>query len=108
MTTNDARLESFRAMVARNPDNVLARFGLANEAAKAGLLEEALENYRAYLASYDDEGNGWARVAELLEKLGRIDEAKDALRKGIAASHRFGHPSMMADLELKLDDLDSR
>ena len=108
MTTNDDRLATFRAMVARDPGNVLARFGLANEAAKSGLLDEALEHYRAYLASYDDEGNGWARVADLLEKLGRVDEAKDALRRGIEASHRFGHPSMRADLETKLDELDNR
>jgi len=32
-----SKLETFRAMVAKNPDNVLARFGLANEAMKAGL-----------------------------------------------------------------------
>lgn len=108
MTADDSRLETFRAMVAKHPENVLARFGLANEAAKAGLLEEALENYRAYLESYDDEGNGWARVAEILEKLGRDEEARDALRKGIEASRRFGHPSMMGELESKLEDLESR
>lgn len=41
---SDSRLEAFRAMVAKNPDNVLARFGLANEAAKAGSLAEAVEH----------------------------------------------------------------
>lgn len=106
MSTGKARLDTFRAMVAKNPDNALARFGLANEAAKEGLFEEALEHYEEYLRRYDDEGNGWARAAELFEKLGRIDDAKDALRKGIAAAHRFGHPSMMSELELKLEELE--
>lgn len=101
----NSRLETFRTMVARNPNNVLARFGLANEALKENLLDEALENYRAYLAGYDDEGNGWARLADVLERKGQIEEAKDALRKGIEASHRFGHPGMMAELEEKLESL---
>ena len=102
---SNPKLDAFRAMVVKNPGNVLARFGLANEAVKENLLEEALENYRAYLAGYDDEGNGWSRVADVLERLGRTDEAKDALRKGIDAAHRFGHPSLMSELEEKLGDL---
>ena len=66
------RLDTFRQMVARDPANPLARFGLANEALKAGLYEEA----------------------------------REALRRGIAASHRFGHPSMAADFEARLEELD--
>lgn len=102
----DAKLETFRQMVARNPGNPLARFGLANEALKAGLHEEARENLVAYLASYEDEGNGYGRLAEALERLGRIDEARAALRDGIAASHRFGHPGMAAEFEARLEELE--
>lgn len=99
----DSRLDTFRAMVARNPQNALARFGLANEATKAGLLEEALEHYRAYVSMHDDEGNAFGRMAEILERLGRPAEARDALRKGIEAARRFGHPSMAAEFEQQLD-----
>ena len=107
MTTpaDDTRLRTFRAMVEKNPENALARFGLANEAAKAGFDDEALANYQAYLARYDDEGNGWARVGELLARMGRRDEAVDALKQGIAASYRFGHSGMAAELEEKLEEL---
>ncbi len=101
----NARLETFRTMVAKNPENVLARFGLANEAAKEGLLDEAVEQYQAYLAVYDDEGNGWARLADVLLRRGQTDDAKVALRNGIAAAQRFGHNGLMADLEEKLDEL---
>ena len=101
----DDKLETFRRMVARTPDNALARFGLANEALKAGLFEEAREHLEVYLARYDDEGNGWGRLAECLEKTGREEEAKAALRKGIDASYRFGHPGMAAELEERLEAL---
>lgn len=103
--TTPSRLDAFRAMVAKNPDNVLARFGLANEAAKAGLHEEALEHYTVYLARYDDEGNGWQRIAESYDQLGRLDAARDALRRGIEASNRFGHTGMTAELEDRLESL---
>ena len=101
-----SRLDSFRQMVSKNPANVLARFGLANEALKEGLYEEARENLEAYLASYDDEGNGYGRLAEALEKLGRTDDARAALRRGIAASHRFGHPGRASEFEARLEEMD--
>jgi predicted Zn-dependent protease len=102
----DNRLDTFRAMIAKNPGNVLARFGLANEAAKAGLWAEAAEHYAAYLAQYDDEGNGWQRMAEALMRLGRRDEARAAFQRGVEASRRFGHTGMAADIEAELEALD--
>lgn len=103
--TTDARLQTFRQMVERDPENPLARFGLANEALKAGLYEEAREQLEAYLARADDEGNAYGRLADALEKLGRTEEARGALERGIAASRRFGHPSMAAEFEERLEEL---
>ena len=101
-----SRLDVFRQMVAKNPNNPLARFGLANEALKAQQYDEAREQLEVYLTQYDDEGNGYGRLAEALEKLGRVDEAREALRKGIAASHRFGHPGMASEFEARLEELE--
>lgn len=100
------RLETFRAMVEKNPANLNARFGLANEAQKAGLLDEALEHYRAYLAGADDEGAGYGRVADILAQLGRTEEAREMLRKGIDAGRRFGHPGMVGEYEMKLEEME--
>lgn len=93
-----------RAMVERAPDNALARFGLANELLKAGAWAEAAEQLEVYLARYDDEGNGWGRLAEAYAHLGRADDAREALRKGVAASYRFGHAGMAAELEERLEE----
>ncbi|GLC24117.1 tetratricopeptide repeat protein [Roseisolibacter agri] len=101
-----SRVDTFRAMVAQHPENALARFGLANELLKARLWDEAVEHLRIYLGKYDDEGNGWGRLAEALLALDRADEARDALQKGIAASHRFGHVGMANELEARLEELD--
>lgn len=101
-----SRLDTMRAMVAKSPSNALARFGLATEALKAQLYDEAVEHLRVYLDSHADEGNGYGRLAEALVKLGRVDEARDALRQGIEASGRFGHPGMVNEFEARLDELE--
>jgi predicted Zn-dependent protease len=102
------RLETMRAMVAKNPANPLARFGLANEALKAQLYEEAAENLRLYLGAHADEGNGYGRLAEALIHLGRTEEARAALREGIEASQRYGHPSMANEFEARLEELEDQ
>ena len=92
-------------MVANNPGNPLAHFGLANEAMKEGLWDEARAHYEAYLAAHDDEGNAYGRLAEAYERLGRNEDARAALHKGIGAANRFGHPGMAQELEMRLDEL---
>lgn len=93
-------------MVAKHPSNALARFGLANEALKERLYDEAAEHLRVYLDTHADEGNGYGRLAEALVQLDRVDEARDALRRGIEASRRFGHPGMVNEFEARLDELE--
>jgi predicted Zn-dependent protease len=102
-----SRLDAFRQMVAKNPNNALAQYGLANEAMKEGSYQEAADHYAAYLAAYDDEGNGYGRYAEALVELGQLAAAQEALQSGIAAAQRFGHPSMASELEARLESLTS-
>lgn len=103
MTTS--RIDALRAMVAKNPANVAARYGLANEALKAGLHAEARDHLQAYLAATDDEGAGYGQLAEALAALGDEEGARAALRRGIAAAERYHHASLAADLGARLDDL---
>lgn len=103
---NRDRLETFRTMVARQPDHAMARFGLATELAKAGEHADAIEHFALYLASHDDEGNGWMRYAESLHALGRTDEARDAIARGIDAAGRYQHVGLVGDLEALLESFD--
>ncbi|HUO52040.1 MAG TPA: tetratricopeptide repeat protein [Gemmatimonadaceae bacterium] len=97
-----SRLDAFRRMVEKSPNNALARFGLANEALKAGDHALAAEQLTAYLALYDDEGNGWLRLGDCLSALGRRDESRAAYEKGIAAAERYGHSGMAEELRARL------
>lgn len=106
MTNTNPRLETFRAMVAKSPGNPLARFGLANELLKAEIWDEAVTQLEAYLGAYDDEGNGYGRLAQALHALGRVGEAREALDRGIAAAHRFGHAGLANELAARIDELE--
>ena len=100
------RLATIRAMAAKQPDNPLARFGLANELLKAGLHAEAEAELAAYLARHDDEGNGWLRYADTLKTLDREEDARAAIAKGIMAATRFGHGTLVGEMEARIEEWD--
>ena len=102
----EARIEIFKKMLVDDPKNTTVRFGLANEFLKLSRFEDAANELQRYLADTDDQGAAYGKLAQALDKLGRTDEAREAYRKGIAASNRHGHPGMASEFELALADLD--
>lgn len=101
-----SRAEALERMLAGRPDDARLRFGLALEYLGAGRLEDGVRELRAYLDASEDEGNAWGRLALALSDLGRLDEAKDAFRKGIEAAERHGHPTMAEEFAAELEGLD--
>jgi len=101
----ESRIQLFKKMLKDDPNNTTVRFGLANELLKLDRLEEATEELRTYLGQSDDQGNGYGKLAQTLERLGRIDEAREAYQQGIAAATRHGHPGMAQEFEMALADL---
>jgi len=93
-------------MVRRNPTNAAARFGLANELMKAQLWDEAGEHLREYLTSHEDEGNGWGRLADILERQGDTAAAREALETGARKATQHGHPSLASEFEMRIEELD--
>jgi len=92
-------------MLAENPQNSFARYGLAMEFAKGGDLEGAvaefgklLEHNPAYAAAYFHGG-------QALEKLGRLEEARAMYEKGIEVTGRSGDHHTQSELQAALDML---
>ena len=103
---SNSKIETLKALVEKNPDNPLGRYGLANEYLKLDMYEEAIEQIEAYLKLKDDQGAVYRMLGEALLKLGRKEEAKEAYKKGIEAAHRHGHPGMAAEFEETLELID--
>ncbi len=103
---SDSKIETLKALVLKNPNNPLGRYGLANEYLKSEMYEEAIEEIEAYLKLKEDQGAVYRMLGEALLKLGRKEEAKEAYRKGIEAAQSHSHPGMAAEFEETLELID--
>jgi tetratricopeptide (TPR) repeat protein len=102
-----SRVESLLAMRERNPGDVRVLFALAMEYEKADRWNDVVDVLTEYLATADDQGNAWGRLGNALLRLDRTDEALVALKRGLEAASRHGHPGMAAEFEERLADLDA-
>jgi tetratricopeptide (TPR) repeat protein len=98
----DSRLDLLKNMVAQNPADSFARYGLAMECARTGNLEQAMEEYRALLALNPDYAAAYYHGGQTLEKLGRPDEARALYRQGIETTTRTGDLHTRSELEAAL------
>jgi tetratricopeptide (TPR) repeat protein len=103
------RIEYFERMLANNPDNPTGLLALANEYQKAGRYEDEAAVLERYVSVHaDDEGNAYARLGDVLSRLGRKDEARAAYERGVRQAEKFGHEGMAEDLRLAITQLGER
>jgi predicted Zn-dependent protease len=100
-------IEEFEAFLASEPGNAMVRYILANEYFKAGRNAQAVEQLEAYLRLQEDEGAAYRMLAQALDRLGRIDEARRAYESGIRQAMRHGHPGMAEEFREALEELPS-
>jgi predicted Zn-dependent protease len=99
------RINYFERMLADNPDNPTGLLALANEYRKVERYEDEAAVLERYVVSHEDEGNAWARLGEVLQRLGREDEARSAYERGVQQAEKFGHSGMAEDLRLAIIQL---
>jgi tetratricopeptide (TPR) repeat protein len=101
MTNN--RLDILRGMVASNPTDSFARYGLAMECMKTGALQEAVEQFRKLLELNARYPAAYYHGGQALEKLGKIDEARELYQKGIEITTAMGDFHTRSELQAALD-----
>jgi tetratricopeptide (TPR) repeat protein len=99
------RLEILKEMVARNPNDSFARYGLATEYKNAGDLEKAAAEFQGLMDANPDYAAAYFHCGQTLEKLGRIDEARAVYRRGIGVTARSGDAHTRSELEAALEIL---
>lgn len=92
-------------MVAQDPKNAFARYGLAMEFVNTGHPEMAIAEFRKLLEDNPDYAAGYFHAGRTLEGLGRIDEAREVYEKGIAVTTRTGDGHTRSELQAALDIL---
>ena len=100
MATN--RLESLKQMVAQDPENSFARYGLAMELMNSNLPGEAIAEFKTLLAKDDTYVAGYYHGGQALEKLGNIEEARAVYEKGIEACLKKGDAHTRSEIEAAL------
>jgi tetratricopeptide (TPR) repeat protein len=103
MTNN--RIDILRGMVASNPSDTFARYGLAMEYVKAGQLEQAVDEFDHLLLAHPHYAAAYFHGGQSLEKLGRIDDARAMYRKGIEVTTETGDDHTRSELQAALDIL---
>jgi tetratricopeptide (TPR) repeat protein len=100
------RIEYFERLLADNPDNPTGLLALANEYDKAGRYQDEATVLERYVSFHsDDEGNAYARLGDVLSRLGRKDEARTADETGVRQAERYGHSGMAEELRLAIVQL---
>ncbi len=100
-----SRIAALKAILALNPKDVTAHYMLGNEYFKAQMYDEAVTTLRQYLAVADDEGAVYRMLAQSLERLGSLEQARQAYRDGLAAATRHGHQPLIEEYTRALQDL---
>lgn len=100
-----SRLETLKSMVAQNPADSFARYGLAMEYGNLGQLEDAVAEYRALLAVNPDYAAAYYHGGRTLEKMGELDQARALYEKGIEVTSRTGDAHTRSELQAALDML---
>ena len=100
------KIATLTEILAQDPTNAFARYGLAMEHASQGNVDMSLQEFQRLLADHPDYTAGYFMAAQTLAKAGRTDEAKSRLNEGIASAHRTGNAHALSEMQAMLDDLE--
>jgi predicted Zn-dependent protease len=93
-------------ILAQNPNDAFARYGLAMELANQNQTDAAITEFDRLLSAHPDYTAGYFMEAQTLVKAGRGEEAKVRLSEGIASARRTGNQHALNEMEALLAELE--
>jgi predicted Zn-dependent protease len=100
------RIALLNEVLAENPSDAFARYGLAMEYSNSGEIDRALEEFGRLLATHPDYTAGYFMAAQTLAKAERTDEARKMLVDGIASAKKTGNGHAQSEMEGMLAELE--
>ena len=101
----ETRRAKIEAMLADEPQDVFLRYSLALELQKEGQHDASLSGLRALMADAPPYVPAFFMAAQQLVSLGRVDEARGALRDGIEEARRQGNLHAASEMAEMLSSL---
>ena len=96
------RIQLLEEILAQDPSSKLARYGLAMEYVNTGEWARAIPEFEAVLKTDPAYSAAYYHGGQTLEKMGRLDDAREFYRRGIAATR---DPHALGELEAALSIL---
>jgi predicted Zn-dependent protease len=100
------RIALLSEVLAQNPADAFARYGLAMEYSNSGEVERALEEFGKLLTAHPDYTAGYFMAAQTLAKAERTAEARKMLVQGIVSAKKTGNHHAQAEMEGILAELE--
>ncbi len=99
------RVQFLRQALEATPDDPFTRYALAVDLANRGQKEEAWQHFEHLLAHHPDYSATYYPASMFLLKLGRSEDARETLVKGIEVTGRQGNSHAQKQLQAALDML---
>jgi predicted Zn-dependent protease len=100
------KLAALREILAMDPKNSFARYGVAMELAGRGETDAAVAEFATLLENDPDYTAGYFMAAQTLQNVGRTAAAIERLHAGIASAKRTGNNHALSEMQAMLDELD--
>lgn len=100
------KITGLREILALDPKNSFARYGVAMELAGQGQTDEALKEFDTLLASDPDYTAAYFMAAQTLANAGQRPAAIERLKAGILCAQRTGNHHALSEMQGMLDELD--
>jgi predicted Zn-dependent protease len=100
------KIAGLREILALDPKNSFARYGVAMELAKGGDVSAALAEFDTLLANDPEYTAGYFMAAQTLAAGGRTAEAIERLKAGIECAEHCGNRHAASEVQAMLDELD--
>ncbi len=99
------RIATFQSFIAKSPGDPFPRYGLAMEHKTRGELDLAWVAFQELLGGFPDYVPTYLMAGGTLAGLGRVGEAADVYRRGIAAAIQKHDSHARGELESALAEL---
>ena len=99
------KIQRLKEILALDPKNSFARYGIAMELVSRGDTAEALAEFDVLLSNAPDYTPGYFMAAQTLASAERVEEAKRMLVDGIACARRTGNQHAQSEMTAMLEEL---
>ena len=99
------RIAMLSEILAANPADSFARYGLAQEYSNPGQIEQAVQEFKTLVEKNPDYTPAYFMAAQALAKVNRVDEAKRWLVDGVSSARRTGNTHAQSEMTAMLEEL---